>query len=88
MEFTKEELQELYCGITGQPGSLSFEYEDIVVLGNKIKSMIDNYCEHNNYEKLYTSCGGVENFSCKDCRCQFINEPIKYNKTVVGVSNE
>lgn len=45
-DFTKEELKELYCRLTGQPGSPSFENEDLAVLGNKIKYMIEDYCEH------------------------------------------
>lgn len=42
-DFTKEELQELYCMMTGQPGSLSFEDEDISILASKIQSMIDGH---------------------------------------------
>ena len=43
-DFTKEELKELYCAYNIYCVTTN-RYLDLI-LQNKIQSMIDNYCEH------------------------------------------
>lgn len=81
-DFTKDELQQVIKWATTDIDLNPSELE--VSLFEKIVAIIDNYCEHQDCEKLYMSVGGIENFGCKGCGCQFIKEPIAYKKTIVA----
>lgn len=57
-EFTKEELEHILFGLQDwcSPASTLSYYSN---LKNKIESMIDNYCEHEN---------GAEGYNCSECK--------------------
>jgi len=58
-DFTKEELRHLADAILYCP--LESRREKLLLIREKIKSMIDNYCEHD-YRTSNES-----HFKCKDC---------------------
>jgi hypothetical protein len=59
-DFTKEELEYIYNYIFNGAACISFGSHEIIK--NKLQSMIDNYCEH---EETYYSSG--DNLVCSHC---------------------
>ena len=70
-DFTKEELEIIKHGV-----DWVFEHQDfkdkssVLILGRKIQSMIDNYCEHD--KRPYESY--VTGFQEKCCKCDKVFE--------------
>lgn len=63
-EFTKQELIDLHCSLYGGVNDDHPVANHLIVLQNKIQSMIDNYCEHENI----VSYNGAECvYWCMDC---------------------
>ncbi len=54
-EFTKEELETIYCHMENEP----------LELMNKVKYMIDNYCDHEQDGTLYLTT--PHQFKCYKC---------------------
>lgn len=70
-DFTKEELQKLFDWSVSRAkviNTVDFEREGSGRLFDKIKSMIDNYCEH----ELDNSCCGcsMRSIYCTQCDCR------------------
>lgn len=54
-DFTKEELEQIYFHLENEP----------IELGKKIKSMIENYCDH----EWENPCCGCPNSACICIKC-------------------
>lgn len=63
-DFTKEELNALFFAIN----ELSIPKANIA-LKNKLQSMIDNYCEHEDQENIGDFC-----WRCKKCGFEYDDE--------------
>ena len=72
-EFTKEELI-ILKRLTLQHVNQFRENSDCIELIDKLKSMIENYCEHDWLWPLYTSSGDlpIAGF-CDECNCAVNN---------------
>lgn len=51
-DFTKGELVDLHCSLYGGMHDDHPVPDHLIVLQDKIKTMIDNYCEHENDERF------------------------------------
>ena len=60
--FTKEELEWLYDEIDGVIEQFEYEDERSYSCRDKLKSMIDNYCEHRLYQHINEFIG-----FCQEC---------------------
>jgi hypothetical protein len=64
-DFTKDELENILCHLSYSVGQDTYDEDSINMPGlyNKVSSMIDNYCEHENIHHL----GDVPGYQCGDC---------------------
>ena len=60
-DFTKEELIEIKIALQDKEINYKYEYGELI---NKIQSLIDNYCEHENINSL----GDVPGYQCAQCK--------------------
>jgi hypothetical protein len=68
-EFTKEELNDLWCGLGWLIEARAYhKLTPLYDLRHKIQSLIDNYCEHLNDEHFNAlpKLGGIK--MCKKCQ--------------------
>ena len=87
-DFTKEELEYL-LEITDSIPIVNEKYNGdyyVYRLQDKIQSMIDNYCEHENLEFI----GDVYGYRCKKCEKQLDDSVIdgEGHARAIGVSGE
>ncbi len=68
-DFTKEELEELQYLAHFYIQINSIVHDEAIKIKNKIKSMIDNYCEHKKYSAtiLLNDSNGKIVILCDDC---------------------
>ena len=67
-DFTKEELLDLYEGVGWLREAIGSD-PDLIKLTSKVKSLIDNYCEHESIENIG---GWVQ--KCTKCGMKFGDE--------------
>ena len=65
-EFTKQELIDLHCSLYGGVNDDHPVANHLIVLQNKIQSMIDNYCEHE-WKKCFADFEYDECTRCGEC---------------------
>ena len=67
-DFTKEELYHLIAGLGWYLDQDNFCPDEIIILRNKIQSLIDNYYDHKNYTCNYNASCNI----CDDCHREII----------------
>ena len=73
-DFTKEELEKLRDGLNYAVGNpYGFTADSIYPLYDKIKSLIENYCEHESDEHCYypdgIKCTDFLTYACSESPC-------------------